>query len=900
MISRRRTLTGLAAVGASAAATAGLSQFIIGAGSARAQENGETYSWRNAQIAGGGFVPGIVFNETEADLIYARTDIGGLYRWQESSQTWKPLLDWIGWDNWGWTGVVSVATDPVEPNRVYAAVGTYTNDWDPTNGAVLYSDDYGDTWGAAELPFKQGGNMPGRGMGERLAVDPGDNSVVYLGTPSGNGLWKSNDYGRTWAEVTAFPNPGNFVVVPGDDYQGDNQGVLWIEFDQAADATYVGVADPANPLYVSTDHGSTWAAVEGAAQIGTVDGYDNIPKQAAIDDVNGYMYIITSWDPGPYNGNPAEGARGGSVWRCELASGTWTEIHPGPNATDYAGFGFGGLTLDRQSPGTLMVSSVNAWWPDETTFRSTDSGESWTQSWTLNGYPTRVNAYTMDHDSVGWLDWGANPSAPEESPKYGWMIDTMAIDPHDSDRVMWGTGATIYGSTNLTAWDAGSTFTVTPMVHGLEETSVQDLASPPEGPALYSALGDIGGFVHTDLDVVPSAFFLAPTHGNTRSIDFAELNPSVVFRVGEADAPGIGISSNSGGSWWAGAAISGATGAGTVAITANAGAIVWAPAGTAPQRSTDYGSSWSAASGLPTGARVRSDRADANAVYGFAAGTFYYSANGGASFTASSFSGFPSSGEVRFAAVPGHAGHVWLAGGGADGTYGMWRSTDGGANWEVVAGFDAADTVGFGAAAEGQSYPAIYSSAARGGQRGIWRSVDTGASWTRINDDEHQWGWTGSAITGDPKVFGRVYVGTNGRGVIVGESSDYVPDPTETGSETPSEEPTESQSPTEPPTGDCGVVWSVSNTWPGGFQGNVALSNAGGAVSTGWTVTWTFAGDEQVTSLWGGEWTQSDKTVTVTDAGWNGSIASGASINIGFTASTSTAPIAVEAECELS
>ena len=56
------------------------------------------------------------------------------------------------------------------PNRVYAAVGAYTISWEANNGAILYSDDYGDTWDIAPLPFKQGGNMPGRGMGERLAI----------------------------------------------------------------------------------------------------------------------------------------------------------------------------------------------------------------------------------------------------------------------------------------------------------------------------------------------------------------------------------------------------------------------------------------------------------------------------------------------------------------------------------------------------------------------------------------------------------------------------------------------------------------------------------------------------------------------------------------------------------
>ena len=106
-------------------------------------------------------------------------------------QTVIPLLDHVVWDEWSHTGVLSLATDPVDPDNVYAAVGTYTNSWDPQNGAVLRSHDRGETWQRTMLPFKVGGNMPGRGMGERLQVDPNDNRVLYLGTESGNGLWRS-------------------------------------------------------------------------------------------------------------------------------------------------------------------------------------------------------------------------------------------------------------------------------------------------------------------------------------------------------------------------------------------------------------------------------------------------------------------------------------------------------------------------------------------------------------------------------------------------------------------------------------------------------------------------------------------------------------------------------------
>jgi hypothetical protein len=45
---------------------------------------------------------------------------------------------------------------------------------------------------------------------------------------------------------------------------------------------------------------------------------------------------------------------------------------------------------------------------------------------------------------------------------------------------------------------------------------------------------------------------------------------------------------------------------------------------------------------------------------------------------------------------------------------------------------------------------------------------DAGATWQRINDDQHQYGYI-SRVTGDPRIFGRVYFATGGCGVIYGE-----------------------------------------------------------------------------------------------------------------------------------
>ena len=174
-----------------------------------AKPDNARYSWRNAEMVGGGFVPGIVFNQAEPGLVYARTDIGGAYRLDKVSGRWVPLLDWVGWDQWGWTGVASLATDAVDPDRLYLAVGTYTNDWDPNNGAILRSRDRGRSFKVSPLPFKVGGNMPGRGMGERLAIDPNRNSILYLGAPSGHGLWRSGDSGAHLVQSGQFSQPGH-------------------------------------------------------------------------------------------------------------------------------------------------------------------------------------------------------------------------------------------------------------------------------------------------------------------------------------------------------------------------------------------------------------------------------------------------------------------------------------------------------------------------------------------------------------------------------------------------------------------------------------------------------------------------------------------------------------------
>ncbi|WP_330344053.1 cellulose binding domain-containing protein [Streptomyces longwoodensis] len=878
---RTRILTAVLALAAGLLAGTPPALATADAPAAPAPLAAESYTWRNARIDGGGFVPGIVFNRKEKNLAYARTDIGGAYRWQESSRTWTPLLDSVGWNEWGHTGVVSLASDPVAPDKVFAAVGTYTNGWDPTNGAVLRSADRGASWQKTDLPFKLGGNMPGRGMGERLAVDPNKDSVLYLGAPSGKGLWRSTDSGVTWSQVTNFPNVGTYAQDPSDTsgYASDNQGIVWVTFDEstgtAGSATktiYVGVADQGNAVYRSTDAGATWSRLAGQPT-----GY--LAHKGVLDAVNGYLYLAYSDKGGPYDGGK------GRLYRYATATGTWTDISPVAEADTY--YGFSGLTVDRQHPGTVMATAYSSWWPDTQIFRSTNSGGTWTKAWDYSSYPNRDNRYTMDVSSVPWLTWGANPSPPEQTPKLGWMTEALEIDPFNSDRMMYGTGATIYGTEDLTKWDSGAKFTVRPMVQGLEETAVNDLASPPSGAPLLSALGDIGGFRHTDLTKVPAMMYTSPNFTTTTSLDYAEKDPNTVVRVGDQDSgPHVAFSTDNGANWFAGTDPSGVSGGGTVAAAADGSRFVWSPQGTGVQYTTGFGSSWSASSGIPAGAVVESDRVDPKTFYGFKSGKFYVSSDGGATFTASAATGLPSGDSVRFKALPGTKGDVWLAGGASDGAYGLWHSTDSGATFTKLSGVEQADTIGFGKAAAGASYQTLYTSAKIGGVRGIFRSTDKGASWTRINDDAHQWGWTGGAITGDPRVYGRVYVATNGRGIVYGDTSDTGGGSGGGGGGT---------DPTPTPTGACTVTYKVTNQWSGGFQADVQLTNSGSSAWTGWSLGWTFADGQKVSQVWNAEHTQTGAAVTVKNVGWNAGVAAGSSVGFGFTGSwsgTNTKPTA--------
>ena len=91
----------------------------------------------------------------------------------------------------------------------------------------------------------------------------------------------------------------------------------------------------------------------------------------------------------------------------------------------------------------------------------------------------------------------------------------------------------------------------------------------------------------------------------------------------------------------------------------------------------------------------------------------------------------------------------------------------------------------------------------------------------------------------------------------------------------------------------CQVAYST-NDWSTGFTASITITNQGSAL-TSWTLTYSYSGNQQLTQGWSGNWSQSGQNVTVTNASWNGALATGASTQIGANFSnsgTNTAPTA--------
>ena len=719
-------LAGVSAVAVACACAVAVTAVAPVTGQAADRAAPAAYVWDSVAIGGGGFVTALIPSRSDPNVAYARTDVGGAYRWRADEGRWTALLDWLGEDQTGFLGIDALAIDPDNAANIWLLAGiAYLNGG---RTAVLRSTDYGKTFESADVTaqFTTHGNGFGRQNGERLAVDPGPGKRLHLGSRR-DGLFTSSDRGRTWQRNDAFPVTGTpngvglNIVLPDPASVRDGQ----------AQRMFVGVSrfGRVGPnLYRSDDAGATFAPVQGGPA-------DLMPQRAALDGA-GNLFVTYADGAGPHpQRDGSDPVDRGQVWKYHVASGAWRDVTP-PGWTRP----FGGIDVDPRNPRRLVVSTINTFLPQgpdargDRIFLSKDGGASWTD--------VVARGFQRDAAGVPWLEGHA----------IHWA-GSIAFDPLDTRAVWVTSGNGVFRTADIDAAPATWTFTV----KGLEETVPLGLVSMA-GMPLVSAIGDYDGFVHDE----PSRHgrIHHPGIGTTTGLDAAALRPQTMVRVGDR----MLLTVDGGKNWKQTPTLKGIRG--SVAMSADGAVLVHAPQGASTlYRSGDAGASWTRVKGLAgRDLRAVADPVRATVFYAYDGKALNVSVDGGVRFNPRA--SLPAGGARLIRAAPGRAGDLWAPL--KDG--GLQRSTDGGKTFGPVANIAYCGAVGFGKPAPGQDYPAVYIWGGVNGVRGIYRSLDTGASWQRINDDAHQYGGPGDGhfIVGDMNRFGFVYMSTAGRGIVYG------------------------------------------------------------------------------------------------------------------------------------
>jgi len=669
----------------------------------------------NVTMGGGGYLSGIITCPSQQNLIYAKTDVGGAYRWDEPTQSWTPLLDWNSQDQTSYQGVESLAVDPSSPNKLYILAGT--SYWNGGTTAILCSTNYGATFKVVDVTskFKASGNGSDRNKGEGLTVDPNLGSILFCGTRA-NGLFKSTDSGATWNAVASL--------------SVGSASISFVKFDTASGTPgsptpriIVGVFTTGNNLFQSNDGGTNWTTLTSSPSA-------SVPERCALaSDRNLYITYGT-------------GANG-AIMRYNLTNGVWANVTP--TGMTFSAPTYCGISICATDPKKLVAATYSSWlWQPNNSYGdrilvSTNSGTNWTDLIASNRFTMNPNGFPYIASAA--IHWAG----------------TLEMDPFNPNRVFVGSGNGVFCTTNLNSGLTLSTWKF--MDKGLEETVPLDFSSVPGGPFLTS-VGDQGGFVHTNITVSPP--------GNiSQSSGFAYATKTN-FIVRVVNGGQLNYTRQAPWTWTVMPSTPDSMTSGKAAVSADGNTVIWISTVSSVYKcyvTTNLGTVWTLSSGLTFACNPVGDPVNPLKFYTYnpSDGYMYVSANGGLTFTRSGSVG--TGGSATFRVAPGFEGHTWVA----RGSSGLRYSTNSGATF-YTGNVNTCDAIAFGKTIPGAAYPTlfIWGKPTSGSVAGMYRSSDQGITWVRVNDDAHQYGGRGNAglIEGDKNVHGRVYMSSAGRGVI--------------------------------------------------------------------------------------------------------------------------------------
>lgn len=757
------------------------------------------YNFNSLSVPGGGFVTGYIFHPA-IQLLYARTDIGGIYGFDFSKNRWYSLNTWITEFRHHLTQPLSIAVDKDNPDMLFAMCGDcwhnpFTGD-KKGSSAFMISSDRGLSFTEKAVPFNVNGNGPSRGSGERLAYK---NGRLFFGTQS-DGLWFSDNYGDSWTK-TMFPE-NNCAFV----FAHPEKDIIIIS---CTGETLSEGNRRGHTLFASYDNGNTFEKLvippylndEKCDYNGFVaDGITHYGDKIYITFTHSFKTSFGLWSSYACdNGGGFDGRayvyeiKNGMIEFSEDITPVWKDFSD-ENTERKLPFGLGGIDVYENN---IVLCSVGG--RGDGVFISRDNGKSYD---VISGFDT--DRFVID--------------VPYQKPEYNggrvplhWMSN-LKINPHNPDFAVFTTGTGPFAVKNITL---GKPY-IASLSYGMEETVHLNIYGIPGGKnKVIDIVGDLGGFAFRNLDKpCENSFADENNHRYITCInaDYVQDNPDVFISTARGNwtgqtKGGVILTYDGGDSFkhigypegisekldeLSEAIKKPNTNSGWAAISADGQIILWTLAEnwrflpaygavryeTAAKRFTKikiYDCNGQDISETNAQIKLFSDRKDSNLFYGFGdKGQLYISRDKGVSFYQcripahfpechmSGFDGFKG-GEIRF--LPCEKGVCFAA----LMNHGLWkiRFDDTVTAEKITDDGDFVKSVGFGLG-NNENTPALYISGTLFGEYGFWRSFDMGKSWEKFNTESQMYGQIIS-MDGDFRKKGRVYLATGFIGALYGE-----------------------------------------------------------------------------------------------------------------------------------
>ncbi|WP_127491457.1 S-layer homology domain-containing protein [Paenibacillus glycanilyticus] len=754
-----------------------------------AAETEQPWDWNSVNLQGMGWVTGLVAQKTAPYLMYAKTDVGGAYRYVRDEDRWEPLSDWLSLANRHGYSVESIAIDPGAADDVYMAVNGASGE----GGEIYVSHNRGETWvatGMGKNDIYMGGNDALRSeTGERLAVDPNRSGSVYFAS-RGDGLW-SKKGNNAWSKLA-----GGLPNTPTCQDQAGCGGFSFVAFDKNSGTTasgdtkifYVGVYE--DSVYKTTNGGASFAKLSGPT------GSDSNHFFRAAVNANGIL-LLTS---------------GQTILRAERTDSALTKVFDSNDHSEIVQKTVVGIDIDPSNASLIYAQAGdsdagNAWM-----YVSSDAGLTWTLKQEHKG--TEPEYYP---------EWWSNH---ERAP--------LVVDPLDPTTAWTSTGFGILKirgiNTNTPVADAN--------MHGVEELVGYIAKVPPlaGGFDVHVGSADSAGFSVRDRNTVPDTRLMGQRYDGPpmwginltqmSGLDYSYQNPNEMAYMGYhqfalwngAPFNFYGTTHDGGRTWEESATPSDLeTTGGMIAMSSTTpSSLIWSPYNGYMKYSEDGGITWKDSIGIESQTfghlyernsywwsstqNLASDKVNGSKFYMFTEkdskiAQFYMSEDGGKTWK-KTYTGFEAQGDedytasnpehkVNFAALPfvkvkvnpAKEGDVFLASKQGDfgddhaGQYSkLYRSTDASvSDFIEVPNVQAAVDVAFGKGdSPDQPYIYLYGIANGDSTSGVYVSKDNAKSWHKITDGRHSFGGTNS-IEADMRYKDRVYLSLEGRGFVYGQ-----------------------------------------------------------------------------------------------------------------------------------